>query len=44
MILQPDCVDEFEIAKTTEDLSLLKPIIIKDLSYGGFLRAEQRGT
>jgi acyl-CoA synthetase (AMP-forming)/AMP-acid ligase II len=40
LILQPDCVDEFESAKITRDLSFLKPIVIKDLSYGGLLKGQ----
>lgn len=37
LFLQQECVEEFAQAKTTQDLSFLKPIIISDLSYGGLL-------
>ena len=40
LILQPDCVPEFESAETTQDLSFLKPIVIEDLSYGGLLKGQ----
>ncbi len=40
LILQPDCADQFEIAKTTQDLSFLKPVVIEDLSYGGLLNGQ----
>jgi acyl-CoA synthetase (AMP-forming)/AMP-acid ligase II len=40
LILQPDCVDEFQTARTTQDLSFLKPIVIEDLSYGGLLMGQ----
>src|SRR5262245_4617971 len=37
LILQPECVEEFEEAKSTSDLSFVKPVVIFDLSYGGLL-------
>jgi acyl-CoA synthetase (AMP-forming)/AMP-acid ligase II len=37
LILQQECVEEFEAAKSNRDLSFLKPIVISDLSYGGLL-------
>ncbi len=37
LFLQQECVEEFAQAKTAQDLSFLKPIIISDLSYGGLL-------
>ena len=40
LILQPDCVDEFETAKTMQDLSFLKPVVIADLSYSGLLAGQ----
>jgi long-chain acyl-CoA synthetase len=40
LILQLDCVDEFETAKATHDLSFLKPIVLSDLSYGGLLKGQ----
>src|SRR5918992_6184235 len=40
LILQPDCVPEFESAETTQDLSFLKPIVIEDLSYGNLLKGQ----
>lgn len=40
LILQPDCVDEFETAKTMQDLSFLKPVVIADVSYGGLLAGQ----
>jgi acyl-CoA synthetase (AMP-forming)/AMP-acid ligase II len=39
-ILQQDCVDQFETAKTTHDLSFLKPIFLSELSYGGLLNGQ----
>src|SRR3989337_1729661 len=39
-ILQQDCVDEFETAKTTHDLSFLKPIFLSELSYAGLLNGQ----
>lgn len=40
LILQQDCLDEFEKAQISHDLSFLKPIIIADLSYGGLLNGQ----
>ena len=37
LILQNDCVMEFEKASSAHDLSFLKPVIISDLSYGGLI-------
>jgi len=37
LFLQQECVEAFAQAKTAQDLSFLKPIIISDLSYGGLL-------
>jgi hypothetical protein len=39
LILQQECVEELERAKSTHDLSFLKPIVVSDLSYGGLLDA-----
>lgn len=43
LILQRDCLDEFEKAKSSHDLSFVKPIIIADLSYGGLLNGQSSG-
>src|SRR5215510_6584602 len=40
LIIQQECVEEFEEAKSTHDLSFLKPVIISDLSYGGLLNGQ----
>jgi acyl-CoA synthetase (AMP-forming)/AMP-acid ligase II len=37
LILQHECVEELERAKSTHDLSFLKPSVVSDLSYGGLL-------
>jgi len=37
LILQQECVEEFDAAKSTYGLSFLKPVVISDLSYGGVL-------
>ena len=37
LILQQECVEELERAKSTQDLNFLKPIVVSDLSYGGLL-------
>ena len=37
LILQQECLEEFEKAKSTHDLSFLKAVVISDLSYGGLL-------
>jgi acyl-CoA synthetase (AMP-forming)/AMP-acid ligase II len=37
LILQQECSKEFSEAKSTRDLSFVKPVIISDLSYGGLL-------
>jgi acyl-CoA synthetase (AMP-forming)/AMP-acid ligase II len=37
LILQNECVGEFEKAATATDLSFLKPLMISDLAYGGLL-------
>lgn len=37
LLLQQECVEEFEKAKATHDLSFLKPVVVSDLSYGGLL-------
>ena len=45
LILQPDCVDEFDIAKTTQDLSFLKPICHRGFELWRLAeRSEHRGT
>src|SRR5713226_525749 len=40
LVLQKECVEEFENAKTTHDLSFLKPVVISDFSYGGLLTGQ----
>jgi fatty-acyl-CoA synthase len=40
LILQQECIEELEEAKSTRDLSCLKPIVISDLSYGGLLNGQ----
>jgi acyl-CoA synthetase (AMP-forming)/AMP-acid ligase II len=40
LILQQECVEEFEKAKSTQDLNFLKPVVISDLSYGGLLNGQ----
>jgi acyl-CoA synthetase (AMP-forming)/AMP-acid ligase II len=40
LILQQECVAEFEEAKSTRDLSFLRPVVISDLSYGGLLSGQ----
>jgi acyl-CoA synthetase (AMP-forming)/AMP-acid ligase II len=40
LVLQKECVEEFESAKGTHDLSFLKPVVISDLSYGGLLAGQ----
>jgi acyl-CoA synthetase (AMP-forming)/AMP-acid ligase II len=40
LILQQECVEEFEEAKSTHDLSFLKAVVTCDLSYGGFLNGQ----
>src|SRR5499425_1470725 len=37
LILQQECLEEFEKTKSTHDLSFLKTVVISDLSYGGLL-------
>jgi acyl-CoA synthetase (AMP-forming)/AMP-acid ligase II len=37
LILQQECVEEFEKAKAISDLSFLKPIVISDAIYGAIL-------
>ena len=37
LILQQECVQELERARSTQDLNFLKPIVVSDLSYGGLL-------
>ncbi len=37
LILQQECVEEFEEAKANRDLSFVQPVVISDLSYGGLL-------
>ncbi len=37
LILQQECVEELERAKSTQNLNFLKPIVVSDLSYGGLL-------
>jgi fatty-acyl-CoA synthase len=37
LILQGECVAEFDKAKAAHDLSFLKPVIVSDPSYGGLL-------
>ena len=40
LMLQRECVDEFEKAKAAHDLSFLQPVVISDLSYGGLLNGQ----
>jgi len=40
LIVQQDCADEFEKAKSSHDLSFLRPIIVSDLNYGGLLSSQ----
>ncbi len=40
LILQPDCLGEFETAKQNHDLNFLKTVAISDLSYGGLLEGQ----
>jgi acyl-CoA synthetase (AMP-forming)/AMP-acid ligase II len=37
LILQTDCLGEFQTAKNSVDLSFLQPFVVSDLSYGGLL-------
>ncbi|MCC6532071.1 MAG: AMP-binding protein [Burkholderiales bacterium] len=37
LILQPECVAEFEHAAGSHDLSFLRPIVLSDSTYGGLL-------
>jgi long-chain acyl-CoA synthetase len=37
LILQQECLQEFDNAKSTHDLGFLKRIVIADLTYGGLL-------
>jgi len=37
LILQPDCLAEFDSAKNSHDLSSITPVMVLDLSYGGLL-------
>jgi acyl-CoA synthetase (AMP-forming)/AMP-acid ligase II len=37
LILQQECVEELERAKSTQDLNFLKRIVVSDLNYGGLL-------
>ena len=43
LILQQECVEELERAKSTQDLNFLKPIVVSDLSYGGLLDGQSIG-
>jgi acyl-CoA synthetase (AMP-forming)/AMP-acid ligase II len=40
LILQQECIEELEEAKSTSDLSFLKPVGISNLSYGGLLNGQ----
>ena len=40
LILQQDCAEEFEKARSNHDLSFLRPIIVSDLNYGGLLNGQ----
>jgi acyl-CoA synthetase (AMP-forming)/AMP-acid ligase II len=40
LMLQKECVAEFEDAKKTQDLSFLKPVVMSDQSYGGLLNGQ----
>jgi acyl-CoA synthetase (AMP-forming)/AMP-acid ligase II len=40
LLLQQECVEEFEEAKSNRDLSFLKPVVISDLNYGGLLNGQ----
>jgi fatty-acyl-CoA synthase len=40
LILQQECIEEFEEAKSNRDLSFLKPVVISDPSYGGLLNGQ----
>ena len=40
LILQQECVEEFEEAKANRDLSFVQPVVISDLSYGGLLNGQ----
>src|SRR4029077_9646597 len=37
LVLQKECIEEFENAEKTHDLRFLNPAVIADLSYGGLL-------
>jgi acyl-CoA synthetase (AMP-forming)/AMP-acid ligase II len=37
LILQQECVEELERAKSTQDLNFLKRIVVSDVDYGGLL-------
>jgi acyl-CoA synthetase (AMP-forming)/AMP-acid ligase II len=39
-IVQQECIEQFDDAKSTHELSFLKAIVISDLSYGGLLHAQ----
>jgi fatty-acyl-CoA synthase len=40
LILQRECVEEFDQGESNRDLSFLKPVVISDLSYGGLLNGQ----
>jgi acyl-CoA synthetase (AMP-forming)/AMP-acid ligase II len=40
LIFQRECIEEFDGAKSTHELSLLKAVVISDLSYGGLLNGQ----
>lgn len=40
LILQNECIHEFEKAAATHDLSLLRPLVITDPGYGGLLNCQ----
>jgi acyl-CoA synthetase (AMP-forming)/AMP-acid ligase II len=40
LILQAECLGEFEKAATANDLSFLKPLMINDCAYGGLLNGQ----
>ena len=37
LILQPDCLETFEHARSAQDLSCLKSVVVCDISYAGLL-------
>jgi long-chain acyl-CoA synthetase len=43
LILQQECIEQFDGAKSTHELSFLKTVVISDPSYGGLLNGRELG-